>query len=124
MTPTNFPTPLPLLSHLAPPPAAEKQSQQLLAAYAEPGRHYHTLTHVSCMLAGLETHGTHLTESERLAVQLAVWFHDVVNDARATEVGGNERESVGWWRGFAGLMVGAFVAFLTSCCAIQVPQCV
>ena len=59
---------------------------RLVAAYAEPHRHYHTLDHVAEVLrvAG------RLPCRSPGAVALAVWFHDAVYDPRA---GDNEERS-------------------------------
>jgi predicted metal-dependent HD superfamily phosphohydrolase len=49
---------------------------RLVAAYSEPHRHYHTLEHLGEVfrVAG------RLPCDNRLAVNLAIWFHDVVYD--------------------------------------------
>lgn len=61
---------------------------QLVDAYSEPHRHYHTLDHVQACLQLVER--APLNEGDRVAVELAVWFHDVVYDPRATD---NEERS-------------------------------
>ncbi len=64
---------------------------QLLAAWSEPQRHYHTLQHLGeCLsLAGeLQDEMDHPAE-----VVLALWFHDAVYDVRAQD---NEAQSVQW----------------------------
>jgi predicted metal-dependent HD superfamily phosphohydrolase len=73
-----------LLDRFAVPPAdAYPPFDRLAAAYTEPHRHYHTLEHLAEMfrvvgrLAGDCRNPT--------AVQLAVWYHDIVYDPRATD---------------------------------------
>nr|WP_307691188.1 N-methyl-D-aspartate receptor NMDAR2C subunit [Variovorax ginsengisoli] len=64
---------------------------QLLAAYAEPQRHYHTLQHLDeC----LDWFARMQSEAERPAeVALALWFHDAVYDVHAHD---NEARSADW----------------------------
>ena len=57
--------------------------------YTEPGRHYHTLVHIDAML----TLATNHEVQDRVAVDLATIFHDIVYDAVAGGGGKNERES-------------------------------
>ena len=57
--------------------------------YGEPGRHYHTLVHIDAMLALATNHEV----QDRVAVDLATIFHDIVYDAVAGGGGRNERES-------------------------------
>lgn len=65
--------------------------QQLLAAYAEPQRHYHTQQHlVECL--------THWASARHLAqrpaeVELALWFHDAIYEVKAQD---NELRSAQW----------------------------
>ena len=73
---------------LQPPPGLQ---QQLLAAYAEPQRHYHTQRHLAECL-------THLAAARHLAqhpaeVELALWFHDAVYDVKGKD---NELRSAQW----------------------------
>ncbi len=62
--------------------------QDLARRYAEPGRVYHTLTHIGAMLALVEEFADLATDP--LALRLAIWFHDAIYDARRTD---NEAES-------------------------------
>ena len=64
---------------------------QLMAAYAEPQRHYHTQQHLAECL-------THLASARHLAqypaeVELALWFHDAVYDVKGKD---NELRSAQW----------------------------
>ena len=57
--------------------------------YGEPGRHYHTLVHIDAMLTLATKHEV----QDRVAVDLATIFHDIVYDAVDGGQGRNERES-------------------------------
>ena len=57
--------------------------------YTEPGRHYHTLVHIDAMLTLASDHAL----KDRVAVDLATIFHDIVYDAINGGGGKNERES-------------------------------
>jgi predicted metal-dependent HD superfamily phosphohydrolase len=69
----------------------EKLSTELSAAYSEPHRRYHTVTHVEkCLeeLAGVEDCAVHAKE-----VRWALLFHDAVYDPRRHD---NEARSADW----------------------------
>lgn len=51
---------------------------ELLSAYGEPGRHYHTLEHLAALFALLDAHGGEI--ADRNAMELAIFFHDAVYD--------------------------------------------
>ena len=49
--------------------------EELMAAYAESHRHYHTATHIDACLSILKQHrGIAIEPAE---VELAIWFHEV-----------------------------------------------
>ncbi|MCE9522482.1 MAG: metal-dependent phosphohydrolase [Alphaproteobacteria bacterium] len=61
---------------------------RLCASYAEPQRHYHTLSHLTALFDCLELHADEIGEPARLA--FAAWYHDIVYDPRRTD---NEAKS-------------------------------
>ncbi|MCZ7649181.1 MAG: hypothetical protein M5U26_28655 [Planctomycetota bacterium] len=63
----------------------------LVAHYAEPHRAYHNLDHIAKLLHGLNEF-TGLAR-DRDAVELGIWFHDVIYDPRAKD---NEARSAAW----------------------------
>ena len=65
------------------PAAGEPVFRLLVAAHSAPDRHYHNLDHLAEMFPVI----ARLTGSPDgpAAVQLAVWFHDAVYDARAKD---------------------------------------
>ncbi|KZP30842.1 hypothetical protein FIBSPDRAFT_814639 [Athelia psychrophila] len=67
--------------------------------YSQPGRYYHTSSHINALLDFYEHHSHNLDDAE--AVQLAIYFHDVYYDPKASEVGHNERKSVEMFQEFA-----------------------
>lgn len=73
---------------LAPPAGLHAQ---LLQAYAEPQRHYHTLQHLSECLALL--HEAAACAHQLGEVAVALWFHDAVYDVRGSH---NEALSADW----------------------------
>ena len=54
--------------------------EDLIAAYAAPGRHYHDLAHIEDCLAAL-ARVQNLSEREHEILTEAIWWHDVVYDA-------------------------------------------
>lgn len=72
-------------------PAPSELFQQLLAAYDQPQRHYHTRQHLQeCLQHFVQTQ--HLAE-QPAAVCLALWFHDAVYAMQAHD---NEAQSATW----------------------------
>ena len=66
---------------------------QLVRAYGEPQRHYHTLQHLRECLANWEAAATLARRPEE--VELALWFHAAVNDPQRRA---NEQRSADWAR--------------------------
>jgi len=65
------------------PEATDTTWRRLVEAYATPPRQYHTLAHV---VECLEVFDRLRAEAEDpLAIELALWFHDAIYDARATD---------------------------------------
>jgi predicted metal-dependent HD superfamily phosphohydrolase len=69
-----------------PPPAFAP----IAAAYGAPGRHYHTLDHLAHCFAELDAAVAAGLTHNPVALELAVWFHDLVYDPAA---GDNEQRS-------------------------------
>lgn len=65
--------------------------QELLAAYGEPQRKYHTLQHLGECLSHFEKN-LHLAERQD-EVEIALWFHDAVYDVMGND---NEAKSAAW----------------------------
>lgn len=65
-------------------PAAARQWRFLLGCYTEPSRAYHNLDHVADCLRLLDAIARHGRLAERFLhdLELALWFHDVIYDAR------------------------------------------
>lgn len=63
--------------------------EQLVAAYAAPGRHYHNLAHIEDCLAALARIDK-LSARERDILSEAIWWHDIVYDATRSD---NEERS-------------------------------
>jgi len=55
----------------------------VMCRYAEPHRHYHNLSHVAECLGLLDEHGSGADDPE--AVEMAMWFHDVIYDIRSSD---------------------------------------
>ncbi len=80
--------------------------RQLLDAYREPQRFYHTLEHIEHCLGMLELCKPELGHPD--AVELAIWFHDAIYVPGAPD---NEAQSAALYRRLAdGAHAGDFVA--------------
>jgi predicted metal-dependent HD superfamily phosphohydrolase len=70
--------------------------EELVARYAQPHRHHHTMQHIEECFAEL---ATVRSEAERPAeVELALWFHDAIYDTARHD---NEQRSAEWARSVA-----------------------
>ncbi len=61
---------------------------QVMAAYTDPSRHYHSLDHIAECLYEFDT--VRAQASDPTALEAAIWFHDVVYDGRRND---NEEQS-------------------------------
>ncbi len=66
--------------------------ERLLAHYSEPVRAYHNLEHITACLRVFDEVPT--SGVDRKAVELAIWFHDVIYDPQAKD---NEAQSAEWF---------------------------
>jgi predicted metal-dependent HD superfamily phosphohydrolase len=57
---------------------------EMIAAYAAPGRHYHNLKHIEDCLAALEG-VSGLSGRDRETLMAAIWWHDIVYDATRSD---------------------------------------
>ncbi|MGH7512209.1 MAG: HD domain-containing protein [Gemmatimonadales bacterium] len=63
----------------------------LIAAWSEPGRHYHDVRHLEDCLTQLDD--LEVDRATRDILEMALWFHDAVYEPRATD---NEERSARW----------------------------
>lgn len=66
-------------------PDADTLGADLLARYAEPGRHYHDVEHLRRVLAALDLLDVEGEAHRPRLVALAAWFHDAVYDVLAPD---------------------------------------
>jgi predicted metal-dependent HD superfamily phosphohydrolase len=64
---------------------------EILSAYTEPQRHYHTLEHLAHALELFDDARSHVRDAD--AAELALWLHDLVYDPRARD---NEARSAAY----------------------------
>ncbi|MDU0369477.1 hypothetical protein ACFPAF_03655 [Hymenobacter endophyticus] len=69
--------------------------QQLATAYGASDRHYHALPHIRALLDAVDRYPTLVHDRE--VVELAIWFHDAVYNARRSD---NETRSAALAREF------------------------
>jgi len=74
--------------NLAPPPGL---CEQLLRAWDEPQRHYHTQQHLTECLTLFDTLRAHAEQPAD--IELALWFHDAIYDVQGHD---NEARSAHW----------------------------
>lgn len=75
-----------------PLPEAAALMDELLAAYAEPGRHYHDTRHLAEVLARIDELRVAGETFDPVTVVLAAWFHDAVYDGERDA----EERSAAW----------------------------
>jgi len=61
-----------------PGPATETVLGDLVRAYSEPHRHYHTIEHIASLLQLMDEYGHEVIDRD--AIALAILFHDVIYD--------------------------------------------
>jgi len=94
---------------------AEAVLDELVRAYGEPARQYHTLEHIAALLQQLDAHKAGLRDADGVA--LAILFHDIVYDPRRQD---NEQKSAALARqhltalGFAPSLIGRVVAYIEA----------
>ncbi len=74
--------------HASGAPSGDTVYQELANSYSHPTRHYHGLPHIHACLEHFDIVREHLDNPD--AVEMALWFHDVVYDPCRTD---NERKS-------------------------------
>jgi predicted metal-dependent HD superfamily phosphohydrolase len=98
-----------------PAPLAEPMLEELVGAYLQPARQYHTLDHIAALLRQLEEHKDGVIDHD--AVALAILFHDVVYDPRRQD---NEQRSAALARqrlttlGFATALIDKVAAYIEA----------
>lgn len=90
-----------------PLPQAAPLRDELVAAYADPSRHFHDRRHLGEVLARLEELADAGARFDAVPVQLAAWFHDAVYDC---ERDAEERSAAWAEHALADLVEGQVVA--------------
>lgn len=78
-------------------PPNEETWRELVAAYGQKHRHYHTGAHIDACLRHLDTCVQALDQPRE--VELALWFHDAIYNPLSSK---NEQKSADWARSFLG----------------------
>jgi predicted metal-dependent HD superfamily phosphohydrolase len=65
------------------PIQADRTFERIVQAYSGTGRFYHTLDHITDVLATVERLGSHAKNLN--AVKLGTWLHDVIYDSKASD---------------------------------------
>jgi predicted metal-dependent HD superfamily phosphohydrolase len=96
-------------------PAAAAALDELIRAYRQPHRHYHTLDHIAALLMLLESHAD--ADIDRDALAAAILFHDVVydprrqdNEAASASLAARHLTSVGFPHGLVAKIVRCILA--------------
>lgn len=71
-------------------PKRELLWKNFVALYSEETRHYHNLTHIEDCLTKLDSWPSHLSNTMRDTIELAIWFHDIIYNTRRAD---NEESS-------------------------------
>lgn len=96
---------------------------QLLAAWNEPQRHYHTQQHLHECLSQFEL--LRAAADHPAEIELALWFHDAVYDVHAHD---NEVRSADWARsamqaaGMSDAIIQRVTALILATCHDAAPQ--
>jgi predicted metal-dependent HD superfamily phosphohydrolase len=89
--------------------------QELVSRYSEPHRHYHNLHHIAECLGEFDS-ARHLA-GDPVALELAIWFHDVVYDPHAPDNEERSAEVAKQHLGQAGgsaALIGSVAAFVLT----------
>ena len=71
-------------------PQREVLWKNFVALYSEETRHYHNLVHIEDCLTKLDSWPSHLSNTVRDTIELAIWFHDIIYNTRRAD---NEESS-------------------------------
>ena len=98
---------------LMPQDPARERYPDIARAYAEPQRHYHTAQHISECLTWFDRVAPQLRDAP--LVELALWLHDLVYDARRHD---NEAQSArlagGWMAGLGRARAAQLVRYIEA----------
>lgn len=71
-------------------PQKEILWKNFVTLYSEENRHYHNLAHIEDCFNQLDKWPSYPSRAERDAIELAIWFHDIIYDTRRAD---NEESS-------------------------------